>query len=902
MRQQMNSAPPPVATTEERSSAPGGLAVLFCGTLEKRHPFTGATYPRFVVLTASAIHWFRRPEKSELFGEPRGVLSLTTLRKASIIGNDRRELCLEFDPVFSPLGNIYGGNPPHTAQLQRVSSTETIRASSASSARVIGTKRSFICPTTATAIAWRAAIDLAKRAHPSNSSMDASCHQDLPLFTDHDEISPLPPISRPKFVNSSNDSPTEKSGRKNHQSTQYSQRVQDKNASSKKAATGGKILHHSPDLSTTTIETAASAPTVESAYPPKRSRSASALAGLDKAPVLRKTLSSSPDTSKDTNKTGRFSSISAKTANPSSIAEYLTNDVATSMEDGYGDGNFLEALGDIIAQSDEYALPSQSSNSHSAVNRTFSPVVSMEIRRVIRERSELHFIAAVICGNSLVARELALSERVSNSRGSPRCTGKSVSFASTYREFDDDLKSLDEEADENSITNKNCPFSSSTCELRASITDQLRVIMSDGTVACTPVSALLDAAALLDGSTVELELMDPRYGDLQLPKQSTRRLLVVKVHDLCTLDNDIATQDQVVEKGMQRAEMRLWGAAFVLALATRYFNALFVLVTALAGRTRLIDTLIACLLGTTSVLLREDKGLNTKKQLKRKSSIRFVTSTIKLTFLDDVQRAVPIESVSLRDELIDESSDKPEMAKFLALTKGDKNDARRRFALSQAWRRRERVDKVLTEPQPFFDVIKDAYPHWLGGRTKSGELVYWERVGAVDVEKLKKAGVTLEALVRHYIFSNEWTWKVHSTCVEGPESFQAVVLDVAGIRLSQVGGLRLEYLRACADIAQVNYPERTSKYIVINAPAWFAAAWRVVEPMLHTETRSKICICRAGKPTKDALTDIIDPEFVPACYGGQFAPGQSVDDARRNTSEEIAFKKFVDEINKKNLS
>jgi len=48
--------------------------------------------------------------------------------------------------------------------------------------------------------------------------------------------------------------------------------------------------------------------------------------------------------------------------------------------------------------------------------------------------------------------------------------------------------------------------------------------------------------------------------------------------------------------------------------------------------------------------------------------------------------------------------------------------------------------------------------------------------------------------------------------------------------MSQVGGMRLEYFRICSDIAQQHYPERTKKYLVINAPSWFSLVWRIIKP------------------------------------------------------------------------
>ncbi|KAJ1450688.1 CRAL-TRIO domain-containing protein [Pelagophyceae sp. CCMP2097] len=193
-------------------------------------------------------------------------------------------------------------------------------------------------------------------------------------------------------------------------------------------------------------------------------------------------------------------------------------------------------------------------------------------------------------------------------------------------------------------------------------------------------------------------------------------------------------------------------------------------------------------------------------------------------------------------------------------------------------------------------------PAWVGGFAKDGEHVYWERPGHVDVGMLKDAGVTMEALVRHYIFVCEWTWQVLSPSRTDAASWQFVVLDVDGVRLSQVGGTRLEYLRICSDLASKHYPLRTKKYIVVNAPTWFAAAWRVIKPLVHADAAKNVIVARAGEATTKALLEYIDAEHVPACYGGKYAPGESIDEARKKTPEELACRAYVRRNVSENIS
>lgn len=734
----VTDAPPPrrsVATASDESAhdtltaggmgAVGALGVLFCGTLEKRHPYTGATYPRFVVLTASAIHWFKRPQHHELFGEPRGTLWLNWLRGAVINGHERRELVLEFDSP-SPLGAIYSGQPSAIDRggLPRVQSAESLRAPSSKYERFLGKKRSFVAPTAAAAIAWRAAIELAMREA-------------------RDEVA---------------------------------------------------------------------------------------------------------------DESARFA-VSLATANPSSIADYLNQDMAIHMEDGYGDAIFLEALGRLIEEDDEYALPPIAPlRLQSAPNSAdqHSPVMYSESRRRYRERSETKFVTVATFRRLVVARDL-----IYKVPSSSELHFRAPTFTITL----DDYYDLDDEG--------------------------LVLALSDGSSAAFSLSALDDALVSDARRRITAELTDPRIINHRQSAASEagaysppRRVFAIKItHD----DSEQLSQLEKIASSRNVAFLVIFAASLAghfLLKHTANFWTTFQLVLCLA----------ACLAPFNSLLRRKRRSVPCVVEIIGER-FNHANSAAMSGTTGDKSRAGSLDATGggVTPEAID--------PKFLSATKGDRVEAERRWSQSIAWRRKLRVDDILHERQPYFHLIKDAYPHWLGGRSRKNELVYWERPGYVDLEKLRNSGVTLEAMIRHYIFANEWTWRVLSPASYGPESFQVVVLDVAGIRLSDVTGLRLEYFKTCAEIAQLSYPDRTSMYIVINAPGWLPAAYRVVEPFLSPETRRRVCIKSAGRPTTEKLLEVIPSDHIPEVYGGTFAPGQSIDVARRRTPEEVKFNKYVDNIN-----
>jgi len=50
-----------------------------------------------------------------------------------------------------------------------------------------------------------------------------------------------------------------------------------------------------------------------------------------------------------------------------------------------------------------------------------------------------------------------------------------------------------------------------------------------------------------------------------------------------------------------------------------------------------------------------------------------------------------------------------------------------------------------------------------------------------------------------------------------------------------------------------NYPGRSYKTLVINAPRWFHALYKIFKPLLRESTREKIVILKAGEQQDTAL-------------------------------------------------
>ncbi|KAG1364309.1 putative Phosphatidylinositol/phosphatidylcholine transfer protein SFH6 [Cocos nucifera] len=64
------------------------------------------------------------------------------------------------------------------------------------------------------------------------------------------------------------------------------------------------------------------------------------------------------------------------------------------------------------------------------------------------------------------------------------------------------------------------------------------------------------------------------------------------------------------------------------------------------------------------------------------------------------------------------------------------------------------------------------------------------------------------------------------------------VLDMTGLKLSALSQIKL--LTVISTVDDLNYPEKTETYYIVNAPYIFSACWKVVKPLLQERTRRKV--------------------------------------------------------------
>ncbi|PPD96772.1 hypothetical protein GOBAR_DD06178 [Gossypium barbadense] len=90
-----------------------------------------------------------------------------------------------------------------------------------------------------------------------------------------------------------------------------------------------------------------------------------------------------------------------------------------------------------------------------------------------------------------------------------------------------------------------------------------------------------------------------------------------------------------------------------------------------------------------------------------------------------------------------------------------------------------------------------------------------------------------------------------STCLK--------ILDMTGLKLSALNQIKL--LSTIATIDDLNYPEKTGTYYIVNVPYIFSACWKAVKPLLQERTKRKIQVLQGCG--RDELLKIMDYSSLP---------------------------------------
>lgn len=101
------------------------------------------------------------------------------------------------------------------------------------------------------------------------------------------------------------------------------------------------------------------------------------------------------------------------------------------------------------------------------------------------------------------------------------------------------------------------------------------------------------------------------------------------------------------------------------------------------------------------------------------------------------------------------------------------------------------------------------------------------------------------------------------------------VLDLNKLTTSQLSRRALAIVKEQAAIDSICFPETMSKMLIVNAPSYFSATWRVIKGWIDARTASKIEVISNRATMEKRLLEYIDADQLPSDYGGT---GPNTDD------------------------
>lgn len=226
-------------------------------------------------------------------------------------------------------------------------------------------------------------------------------------------------------------------------------------------------------------------------------------------------------------------------------------------------------------------------------------------------------------------------------------------------------------------------------------------------------------------------------------------------------------------------------------------------------------------------------------------------------------------------------------SRFLLMKKSDREGAKEAWEAHLAWRDEFEVGSILSRPHAKYDVCKAMVPHYFAGRDPHGNIVFVQRPAMLDFDLARINNATMDDLLLHYIYIIEYCWNILD-----PElgKIMTNVLDMTGMSLRNLKNQEYIYFgKKFVSMMSSNYPGRSYKTLIVNAPKWFHMLYRLFKPVLRESTRQKIVIFKAG-PQQDAalkfyLGDAIPKDLLSESEDNDKEKGSDSDASGENGTE-----------------
>lgn len=229
-------------------------------------------------------------------------------------------------------------------------------------------------------------------------------------------------------------------------------------------------------------------------------------------------------------------------------------------------------------------------------------------------------------------------------------------------------------------------------------------------------------------------------------------------------------------------------------------------------------------------------------------------------------------------------------ARYLKMQNGHRDRAALAVESTLQWRAEHDIDRLLLTPQTKFDVCKHVFPHAFLGRDKDNHVVFLQRPALIDLQRGKKNKLTNDELLLHYVYVNEYLWQI----LEATEPLGTMIslLDLTGLDFSVLKKRELiGFVKKFVSTMDSHFPQRSHKTLILNAPKWFNALFKMFSPLLRESTKAKIEIHSRGKKQDEALRrtlgDAVAKLLPPSLWSKKHTKGKKRGDHKDGDEPEV---------------
>lgn len=183
---------------------------------------------------------------------------------------------------------------------------------------------------------------------------------------------------------------------------------------------------------------------------------------------------------------------------------------------------------------------------------------------------------------------------------------------------------------------------------------------------------------------------------------------------------------------------------------------------------------------------------------------------------------------------------------------------------------RNPVDALGCEPSLFYA----QYPQLYSGYAKTGVPLFISKPGILNVDGMECI-TTLDGIIKFHwhIMMHDFADRLRSQKKKDPNNFKRFeclcVLDLANLTTYQLSRKSLAIIKEQSAIDSVCFPETMSKMLLLNAPTFFAASWRLIRGWLDPRTAAKIEVISSKSAGEKRLLELVDADQLPSDYGGK---------------------------------